>query len=209
MTFDNFTGYVLAGGKSSRMKTDKAFLRIGDETFLSRAVRTIETAGANPVKIVLNQAQTNFIERLPRRAAYVFDRYENRGALGGIHAALTDCQTDWAVILAVDLPLVTSDAIGNLARIGFNSNALAAVVPVQTDGRPQPLCAAYRAKDCLPKLENLLRETASASVKDFLELIAVRFLEPNELAADKGADLFFNVNKPGEYELIIRSTIEF
>ena len=117
MTFDNFSGFVLAGGKSSRMKTDKAFLEIGGETFLNRAVKTLLNTCENRVKVVLNSTQNNFIERLPADVPQVFDIYENRGALGGIHAALKSCETKYTIILAVDLPFVMTEAIEKLAEI--------------------------------------------------------------------------------------------
>jgi len=198
--FKQFEGFVLAGGKSSRMKTDKAFLRVGGETFLSRAVKTLKTICANQVKIVLNKAQTNFIERLPDRVPHIFDIYENRGALGGIHAALDDCQNEWAIVLAVDLPLVSGEAIENLRKIAFESKNFAAIVPIQTDGQPQPLCAVYWVEDCLPKLENLLKTTDSASVKDFLKLVPTRFIGQDELATNGREDLFFNVNRPSDFQ---------
>jgi len=202
---ERFDGYVLAGGKSSRMKTDKAFLEIGGETFLTRAVKTFSTVCENRVKIVLNKAQTNFIEKLPADVPHIFDVYENRGALGGIHAALSDCQSEWAIILAVDLPLVTSEAIENLSRIAFESKDFAAIVPIQTDGRPQPLCAVYRAEDCLPRLENLLRKTASASVRDFLELVPARLVNITELTANEDKEkLFFNVNHTSDFQNLLK-----
>ena len=203
MTFNNFTGYVLAGGKSSRMKTDKAFLEIGGETFLTRAVKTLSSTCKNRVKIVLNKAQTNFIERLPDKIPHIFDVYENRGPLSGIHAALSDCQNEWATVLAVDLPFVTSEVIENLSRIAFKSKDFAAIVPIQTDGRPQPLCAAYCVKNCLPKLENLLNETTSSSVKDFLKIVSTRFIEQDQLTINGGEDLFFNVNRPSDFQMLI------
>ena len=202
---ERFDGYVLAGGKSSRMKTDKAFLEIGGETFLTRAVKTFSTVCENRVKIVLNKAQTNFIEKLPADVPHIFDVYENRGALGGIHAALSDCQSEWAIILAVDLPLVTSEAIENLSRVAFESKDFAAIVPIQTDGRPQPLCAVYRAEDCLPRLENLLRKTASASVRDFLELVPARLVNITELTANEDKEkLFFNVNHTSDFQNLLK-----
>jgi molybdopterin-guanine dinucleotide biosynthesis protein A len=137
MNFNNFTGYVLAGGKSSRMATDKAFLRFGDETFLNRAVKSLSTVCENRIVIVLNQTQTHFIEKLPREIPYIFDVFNNRGALGGIHAALQNCRTKYAVILAVDLPFVTGEAIENLAKIAIQSKDCAAFVPIQTDERMQ------------------------------------------------------------------------
>lgn len=198
----NFSGYVLAGGKSSRMRADKAFLEINGETFIKRAVRTLSSVCNDRVKIVLNPAQTNFIERLPGGVPYVFDEFENRGALGGIHAALKNCETKYALILAVDLPLVTIEAIERLAEIAFASNTFTAVVPRQTDGNLQPLCAVYHARYCLPALENLSNQTASASVKDFLELIAPRLVDQNKLTADQTKDIFFNVNQPADFQTL-------
>lgn len=197
-----FTGFVLAGGKSSRMQTDKAFLDIGGETFLARAVKTLQTVCENRVAVVLNQTQQHFIERLPENVPHIFDVYENRGALGGIHAALTNCATKYAIVLAVDLPNVTAEAIENLINITLSSNKFIAVVPRQTDGRLQPLCAVYHARYCLPALENTLETNDSASVNDFLELVAPRHINQNKLTADDGGDIFFNVNHPADYQKI-------
>lgn len=200
MTFDNFTGYVLAGGKSSRMKTDKAFLEIGGATFLTRAVQTLSSVCENRVAVVLNRTQTHFTEKLPDGVPYIYDVYENRGALGGIHAALKDCKTKYATILAVDLPLVTSETIEKLAEMMLASNKFIATVPRQTDGRFQPLCAVYHARYCLSPLEQLMNENSSASVRDFLELISPRFVDQNKLTTDESDDIFFNVNHPADFQ---------
>ena len=63
----NFTGYILAGGKSSRMKRDKAFLEIGGKTFLENAFSAL-APNCKRVKIVLNPAQKHFIEKTSRRS---------------------------------------------------------------------------------------------------------------------------------------------
>ncbi|MDQ3798991.1 MAG: molybdenum cofactor guanylyltransferase [Acidobacteriota bacterium] len=195
----NFTGYVLAGGKSSRMKTDKAFLKIGGETFLERAVNALSPVCENRVKIVINEKQkTKFEESLPS-LDFVFDHFPERGALGGIHAALKDCETEFAIILACDLPLVSAGAIEILTKIAL-SDTTAAVVPRQSDQRAQPLCAAYRVKDCLPPLENLIAEKTSAPAREFLRLIPARFVEQKELSDDER--LFFNVNHPADFASI-------
>lgn len=202
MNFSQFTGYVLAGGKSSRMGADKAFLKKNDETFVERAIKNLSGICENRVKIVLNRNQTHFIEKLPYNFSHIFDNFENRGALGGIHAALKDCKTKYAVILAVDLPLVNSRALAKLAEIAETSNEFTAVVPRQTDDRLQPLCAVYNARFCLPPLENLLNETESASVRDFLEIIAPRIVEQSELTVDDSENIFFNVNRPADFKLL-------
>jgi molybdopterin-guanine dinucleotide biosynthesis protein A len=76
-------------------------------------------------------------------------------------------------------------------------------VPLQTDGRPQPLCAVYRAEDCLPKLENLLNETPSAAVRDFLKIVPTRFIGQEELTSNGREDLFFNVNHPSDFQTLV------
>jgi molybdenum cofactor guanylyltransferase len=198
--FSDFSGFVLAGGKSSRMKTDKAFLKFGGETFLARAASALETVCESRVKIVLNRNQTHFINRLPPAIPYLFDVFENRGALGGIHAALKNCPTKFAIILACDLPFITNEVIKNLAEIALDFDEFPAVVPRQTDERLQPLCAVYRAPVCLPKLEKYLSENSSNAVKDFLNLINAKVIEADLM--DASENLFFNVNYPFEYRFL-------
>lgn len=191
----DFTGFVLAGGRSSRMGKDKIFLRIDGESFLMRSVNTL--AGiCRSVKIVLNQQQA-----IETNLQTVRDIYPERGANGGIHAALANCETKFAVVLAVDLPLVNREAIVKLARLALAANKFSAVVPMQTDGKPQPLCAVYRAGNCLPPLEKLLSENDTASVRDFLEIIAPKYVAASRLS--KNDNLLFNVNYPADFQKLI------
>lgn len=201
-----FSGYVLAGGKSSRMRMDKALLKIGGETFLERAARALSPGCENRVKIVVNEKQKSEFEKsLSSSLDFVFDLFPERGALGGIHAALKDCETEFAIILACDLPFVTASVIEALTKIAVSEPAVtaaaaAAIVPRQSDGREQPLCAVYRVKDCLPQLENLIGEKTSAPAREFLRLVSARFVEQKELSGDER--LFFNVNHPADYASI-------
>ena len=193
----NFTGFVLAGGKSSRMGKDKALLEINGRTFLENAVDALRP-NCSSIKIVLNRSQNHFVEKISTK--YIFDIFENRGALGGIHAALNDCETELAIILAVDLPFVNEKVLKNLAEIALASDKFSAIVPRQDDGRLQPLCAVYRTEICLPKLKKLLDKNASASVRYFLELIFPKYIEANRLSANE--NLLFNVNHPTDFQNI-------
>ncbi len=195
-----FEGFVLAGGKSSRMGADKAFLKFENETFLERAVKTLSSVCENRVKIVLNQNQNDLVEKLPAHISHIFDNIENRGALGGIQAALKNCKTKFAVILAVDLPLVTPQTIEKLAEIALSSNKFIATVPRQLDGRLQPLAAIYLAKYALRPLEKLINENNSASAQDFMALLAPRTVGQDKLTSKTDQDIFFNVNYPADYE---------
>jgi molybdenum cofactor guanylyltransferase len=194
----DFTGFVLAGGKSSRMGSEKHALEIDGESFLTRTVNVLKPA-CETVKIVLNQTQT-----LETSLPIIRDIYTERGALGGIHAALKNCETKFAVILAVDLPRVTTTAIDNLAAFALSANRYIGFVPRQTDGRPQPLCAVYCARYCLPAIEKLLGENDSASVRDFLDRIAPKYIEASRLSEDE--NLLFNVNFPADFGLVYSLT---
>lgn len=191
---NEFTGFVLAGGKSSRMGRDKFALEIEGETFLQRAVRTLSKS-CQTVKIVLNEAQD-----IETDVEIIRDIYPNRGALGGIHSALRNCETKFAVILAVDLPLVTTQAVEILMKFVKTSQNQRAVVPLQNDLRFQPLCAVYRCKECLPLLEKLVNQNKTASVRDFLDLISPQFVPAKELSSDE--NLLFNVNFPEDFRTL-------
>ncbi len=189
-----FEGFILAGGKSSRMGADKYALKIGSENFLERAVKTLSKS-CESVKIALNQTQN-----VETNCKIVRDIYPNRGALGGIHAALKNCEAKFALILAVDLPFVTLEAAEKLQNFALTSNKYLSIVPRQTDGKVQPLFAVYRAKYCLPTLEKLLNENESASVRDFLNLIFPKYIETHLLSDDE--NLLFNVNFQADYQQI-------
>ena len=199
-SFEKFSGYVLAGGKSSRMGADKAFLKFGNETFLNNAVKNLETVCGKRVGVILNQLQTDFIEKIPPQTQLIFDTYKNRGAPGGIHAALKNCASEWAIILACDLPFVTSEAVAALCGIALESDEnICAVIPQQFDGKLQPLCGIYRPQLCLAKLENLLQTRSSPSARDFLKLILVNLVDATAILRDTGS-LFLNVNTQEDYK---------
>ncbi len=199
MDKNKFSGYILAGGKSSRMGRDKAFLRIGEKTFIENAVEILKPNCEN-VKIVLNKSQIDFIPKLPDQIPHIFDVYQNRGALGGMHAALKNCETEFAAILAVDLPFVTSEAIAKLCEIALDLKEFSAIVPRQNDEKLQPLCAVYHAENCLPKLEEILLKDESVSVKEFLKTIQIKIIDEEFLGNNK--KMFANINYQRDFEQI-------
>ena len=93
-------GFILVGGQSSRMGSDKSQLVFGKQTgvehiaaALRPLTRTVRLVGSR------DQGDAAGLQNIP-------DTHERWGALGGIQAALAACQSEWAVIAACDLPLV-------------------------------------------------------------------------------------------------------
>ena len=183
-------GFILVGGASSRMGTDKAQLHLDGQTFVER------------INSALNEvvAQTSLVGALEESAPWplpvVADVYLKWGALGGVHAALCACRAPWAAVVACDLPFVTGELFVHLASLRENFDA---VVPVQGDGRPQPLCALYRVEPCRKRAEELIA-AGERRPRALLRAVETRRVAMAELADIEGAPLFFtNVNTPEDY----------
>jgi molybdenum cofactor guanylyltransferase len=134
----DLTAFVLAGGKSTRMGADKAFVMLDGQTLLSRALELARSV-TSEVRIVGDPAK--FVTFAP----VVVDIFPNCGPLGGIHAALRSSQTELNLILAVDVPFVSPALLQYLIERSLNS-ASATVTVAHSGGNWQPLCAIYRRK---------------------------------------------------------------
>ena len=194
--------FILAGGASSRMGSDKARLVIDGETFIARIGATLRKL--TPKVSVVGRAFDDTDDDTGLN--YVRDVYPKWGALGGLHAALSACTTPWAAVVACDLPFVTADLLRHLMnlRTGFD-----AVVPTQEDDRPQPLCALYRTDPCLAVADNLIRAGHRRPL-DLLKLVNTRLVAFSEVQALAGSSKFFvNINTPEDYYEAIRRLPKF
>jgi len=184
-------GFILAGGASSRMGVDKAALRLGGESLVGRAARALG-AVAGRVSLVSPREDAGQFG-LP----VVRDVYGGRGAVGGLHAALTACRAPWALVLACDLPFVTAALLGRLASLA--GPEFDAVAPVQADGRQQPLCALYSARVCAEAARGLI-EAGELRPRELLRRARTRWVGFDEVRDLPGsADFFRNLNTPAEY----------
>ena len=180
--------FILAGGASRRMGTDKSQLLIDRQTFTDRISETLLQL-TDSVTIVGREADNS---TLPS----VADVYPQWGALGGLHAALTASKREWAIVVACDLPFVTPELFLFLNGLRLDHEA---VVPVQSDGRPQPLAALYRVDPCRQRATELI-EAGRRRPLDLLEAVKTRWVSFAELRNLDQADRFFvNINTPSDY----------
>ena len=185
-------GFILVGGASSRMGADKSLLRLGRRTFVELAADALRPL--TPGVRVVGSRPAAAGHGLP----VVRDVYENLGALGGLHAALSACGARWAAVVSCDLPFVTAGLLTRLASL--RQEGCDAVAPVQPDGRPQPLCALYAAAACRAVAEELIR-AGELRPRVLLERVRTRWVAFGELSDLPGSALFFrNVNTPADYE---------
>jgi molybdopterin-guanine dinucleotide biosynthesis protein A len=186
-------GFILVGGRSSRMGTDKSRLQFGGRTSVGRIAA--ELRSITPKISLVGQGRADFDPDLKR----IPDTHERWGALGGIHAALSACAAGWALIVACDLPFVTRELCSRLWTLS-QKDLPDAVVPIQPDGRPQPLCALYRREPCLLEAEKLIA-SGEHTPRALLANVTTRWVQPEEVIDLPGAEnFFFNVNTPADYE---------
>lgn len=189
-------GFILVGGQSSRMGSDKAGLVFGDQTSVDRIAAALRPVTGR-VRLVgsRDQGDAAGLENIP-------DTLERWGALAGIHAALAACQSHWSLIVACDLPLVTTALFDRLRQIGEQNQGeiYDAIVPIQSDGRPQPLCAFYRPESCFPAVQSLIAD-GEHKPRTLLPKVRMRWVDFGELSdlPDAG-EFFLNVNTPVDYK---------
>jgi molybdopterin-guanine dinucleotide biosynthesis protein A len=194
-------GYVLAGGKSSRMRTDKALLELAGKPLIEHAVRKLRRVCTDVFILSSNPELTQY-------APLVADLHPDCGPIGGIEAALAHTTHDWNLILPVDLPFLPAaflDAWISRTLAGGGRGVRIALFTV--DGVPQPtLLLIHRAAAAY------LGQAVSAG--SFKLLPALEFAG-QELAASHGGGLgcvmsdappdpmqsrwFANLNTPEEF----------
>jgi len=187
---DGVTAFILAGGKSKRMGADKAFLQLGCQTLLMRALGLAATA-AKEVRIVGEP------ERFLPFGRVVQDVFPGRGPLGGIHAALSESETELNLMLAVDLPFVESRF---LAYLIASACQCAAVVTVpRAAGGWQPLCAVYR-REFAAVAERALQKGKNKIDALFSQVETRAISEEELLRTGFSMNMFRNLNTPAEWQ---------
>ncbi len=184
-------GFLLAGGKSSRMGADKAFLDFGGQTSLERALSVMGEV-CDRIAIVGDPARFAKYET-GKCESVVADIFSGCGPLAGIHAALVHSSAKLNLMLAVDMPFVSRELLAFLFAAAENTDAVI-TVPRTRKGL-QPLCAVYRREFCTAA-EQALR-AGKYKIDAAFSGVGVRVIEERELvAAGFSEQSFFNVNTP-------------
>ena len=185
--------FILGGGKSTRMGTDKAFVLLDGRTLLQRALDLARLLTSD-VRIVGDRG------KFAQFAPVVEDVFRDCGPLGGIHAALKASSAELNLILAVDVPFLSTALLEYLIMCARNS-ANATVAVAQAAGRLQPLCAVYRPQFA-DAAENSLR-SGHYKIDALFAAPHTRIVAEKELeSAGFSSSMFRNLNTPGELEAV-------
>lgn len=181
--------FILAGGKSTRMGTDKAFVTLDGRTLLARALEVARSVAAD-VRIVGDAA------KYAPFAPVVEDVFRDCGPLAGIHAALRSSAAELNFILAVDVPFASRTFLQYL--IGRARNApRASVTLARTSEGWQPLCAIYR-QQFADVAETALR-AGRYKIDVLFDEVQTQVISGDELqSAGFSLRIFRNLNTPDE-----------
>ena len=110
----NIQGLILAGGQSSRMGEDKALLSRDHRDMFAYIDDQLLPLKLRAINISRNTHQ------VPRLSPYkvIPDEATNIGPLGGIHAAVHNCNADGLLILPIDMPFITTSDLQALLNMG-------------------------------------------------------------------------------------------
>lgn len=176
-------GFVLAGGRSSRMGQDKALLQLGGVTLVERCLGKLR-AVCDEVAIAGGQPELELYGRV------IPDEAPGCGPMGGIVAALEQSSHEWNLFLPVDAPFVPEECLRELLQAAAEGGCVAVIA--RADGRLQPLCGAY-SRTMLPVLR---RELAEGRWKVAPALDLAGRVRVTDFANVKW---FANLNTPAEF----------
>jgi molybdopterin-guanine dinucleotide biosynthesis protein A len=197
-TSPDLTAFILAGGKSTRMGADKAFVTLDGHTLLSQALDLARSVTPD-VRIVGDPA------KFAPFALVVEDVFRGCGPLAGIHAALRSSQTELNLILAVDVPFVSPALLQYLIKRARSSTS-AAVTIAQAGGGWQPLCAIYRREFADAAEQSL--SAGRYKIDALFEATRTQRITEEELeAAGFSPKMFRNLNTREEVEAVQREDL--
>lgn len=182
------TGVILAGGKNSRMGSDKGMLEVEGKKIVDRIIGVMKPLVREVIIISNGINYDNF------GYAVYKDILKDAGPMGGIHAALQYSKTDKILVVSCDMPFISKEILSVVLK---ESNKGEIVIP-EHGGMLEPLCAIY-SRSCTGKLEELLKE-GNWRMQDSLKYFKVKQVNfPDHELPDH---YFLNVNTPAEYNSI-------
>jgi molybdopterin-guanine dinucleotide biosynthesis protein A len=183
----NASAAIMAGGKSTRMGQDKAWIELDGEPLIARVASVLAQVAAEVI-VVANDPR---YESLGLRV--VRDRYPNGGALGGIATGVGAATHDTVLVAACDMPFLSAD----VWRLLLGHAGEADVVIPRIGGEYETLHALY-TKTCVPQMARAIAENRLRVISFFDQVRVLAVEEPELRAFDPTLRAFTNVNTPEE-----------
>ena len=186
-------GYILAGGKSSRMGTDKGLMVLNGKPIVQSVIDNLHPEVNKVVIVSNNRAYEKFGFEV------IEDVIKDIGPAGGIYSVLNHSETDRNFIMSCDMPFITSATI----RFIIERSTLSEITLPVHNKKLEPLFGVY-SKTCLPKWKELI-EKGIIKLQDLANNFKLQKIitDNNELFSEL---IFSNINTKVDFENSIKKT---
>lgn len=190
------TGIVLAGGKSSRMGRDKGLMIFNGKPLVQYSLDLLSHFCENMLISSNNPEYKSFGFEV------IADEVGGAGPIAGIVTCLRHSKTSLNLVLSCDMPLLDPVVFETLLKYTEGNTF---VVPVDSGGRAEPLCAFYN-KSCLEIAEKLVQQ-GTFRMTALFDQAPVRFISPDDYPVSYNENWFANLNTLDEFNSINSGSI--
>jgi molybdopterin-guanine dinucleotide biosynthesis protein A len=192
----DITGIILCGGKSSRMQSNKALLKFGNETVIEIILGEMKKVFDEVILSASDSDDFSFLNIM-----LVKDFQPNCGPLGGIYSALNESKTERNFITTCDLPMINNYMIEYIS----NAKSRYEIIIPSISGIPQRLFGIYN-KSVTNQIEEIFSlsendDSIKGSVFELHERVSVKLIEIEHLSF-YNKNMFINMNTPEDYEYL-------
>lgn len=187
----DITGIVLAGGKSSRMGTDKSFMLYNGKPLIQHAIDVIKPL-CNRVVISSNKNVYEFTE-----CEVWPDLFDIQAPIVGIYSCLKRSTTNINIVLSCDMPLIQTSLFTNLLAVSETSDI---VVPIH-DNFMEPLSGIYK-RTLIPALEETIAGNRY-KMHSFIQMNSFYALEIKPSHGFYNSNMFLNINTITDFNNLI------
>lgn len=183
---DSVSAILLAGGKSSRLGTDKAKVKLDGESVMINSIAGKLSLLSDDIVVSTNGRRYEDIT-IPVR--WATDVKPGAGSLMGLYSGLLAVKNDYAIAVACDMPFINIELLKYMISLPRDYDALLPRIGEQTE----QLHSIY-AKKCLPAMEKFL-DAGRLKITSFLDEINVEYVSEDVVSRYDPQHLsFFNVN---------------
>lgn len=188
MINSSITGIVLAGGKSSRIGSDKGFLMLDGKCFMEHIINSLKPLVSD---ILIVSDNPNYDVFGHKR---IEDVIKDSGPVAGIYSGLCASETAYNLVLSCDVPLIKTEILVKLIEAIDDTSE---VIQVESNNRMMPLIALYK-KATTDVFKNAL-DNDERRLQIVLNLLKTKniLLESHEIYTT------INVNTPNELKIIV------
>lgn len=193
---------ILAGGKSSRMNQDKAFLQYKGKAFVDLIFNEMKKVSTDVKVVIGKKDKARFQDILGSNADIVNDIFDLDNPMGGMMTACSLLDKGYVAFIACDLPLVRSELVFGLYQRALGHSA---AIPRWNDGHIEPLCAVYNVEQTRKAGDTALK-AGKIGCKNLISYLKdVVFIDTEELRRyDPQLVSFLNINSAKDLAMLMQ-----